>query len=72
MEQGSSKSPGALVWGLAGAMARKDGQERRTAGRRNSTGKGGAAGQQGSVSTMMLPQLVLFKKKQSHMYPSKS
>lgn len=59
------------MWGLAGAMAMRDGQERRTGGR-NSMGKGRGIGQQESVFTMMLPQLVLLKRKQPQMHPSKS
>lgn len=32
MREGSSKTPGALVWGLAGAIAMRDGQGGRTGG----------------------------------------
>lgn len=39
MREGSSKPPRALVWGLAEAMAMRDGQGRKTGGGGNGMGK---------------------------------
>lgn len=41
MNEGSRKPPRALVWGPAGAMAMRDGQERRIGSGRDSMGTGG-------------------------------
>lgn len=45
MREGSSKTPGALVWGLAGATAMRDGQGGRAGGREERMGKGRAVEQ---------------------------
>lgn len=42
MREGSSKLPRALVWGMAGTMAMRDGQEGRISGGGDSMGKGRA------------------------------
>lgn len=72
--EGSRNPPGALVWGPAGAMATRDGRERRAAGRQNSVGKGRIVRALGTCSPGCFPNYSCSKgsQKEPQMHTSKS